>query len=205
MLLLAVATVAVSAGVGYAAIPGSNGVINGCFEKRTGLLRVSDAEAGKSCLSLETPISWSQQGAERRSRAARAARRARGSAGPALLAALDGTPCTTAAATAGTVSVVTTGDGTSRSVACRRIPVSGPPNECVDAEPDLQSDATFLGDVAGYGDASSLTTSGRHCADDEDWLASVYVIRTSSSARRHCGRAWASPFPEAISISARMT
>jgi Collagen triple helix repeat (20 copies) len=52
------------AGVAYAAIPGSNGVINGCYEKRTGILRVIDTEAGKRCLSFETAISWNQGGPE---------------------------------------------------------------------------------------------------------------------------------------------
>ena len=57
------ATVAVSAGIAYAAIPNSGtGVINGCYGKQTGILRVIDAQAGKTCLSIETPISWNQQG-----------------------------------------------------------------------------------------------------------------------------------------------
>jgi len=54
--------VAVSGSVAYATIPGSNAVINGCYEKRTGVLRVIDAEAGKMCTSFETPISWNQRG-----------------------------------------------------------------------------------------------------------------------------------------------
>ena len=54
---------ALSAGMVYAAIPNSaTGVINGCFEKYTGLMRVIDVEAGKSCTRWETPISWSQVG-----------------------------------------------------------------------------------------------------------------------------------------------
>ncbi len=62
LLLGAVATVAVGAGAGYAAIPSSNGTVNGCYEKKTGILRVIDKDAGKSCLSFETPIGWSVQG-----------------------------------------------------------------------------------------------------------------------------------------------
>jgi hypothetical protein len=62
MLLGATAIFVIGAGVAWAAIPGSNGVINGCYEKRTGILRVIDVEAGKQCLSFETPISWNQQG-----------------------------------------------------------------------------------------------------------------------------------------------
>jgi hypothetical protein len=61
LLLIAGAVVALGAGFAYAAIPGAQGVINGCYEKRTGLLRVIDAEAGKKCTYWETPITWSQQ------------------------------------------------------------------------------------------------------------------------------------------------
>jgi hypothetical protein len=62
MLILATALLGIAAGIAYATIPGSNGTINGCYEKRTGILRVIDAEAGKACLSGETPISWNQRG-----------------------------------------------------------------------------------------------------------------------------------------------
>jgi hypothetical protein len=59
---LTIAALGLTAGATYAAIPSGGGVINGCFEKRTGLLRVIDAEAGKKCLSFETSISWNQKG-----------------------------------------------------------------------------------------------------------------------------------------------
>ena len=61
-MLAAALTVAVTTGVGYAAIPSSNGGVNGCYEKVTGILRVIDKDAGKSCKSFETPIVWSVQG-----------------------------------------------------------------------------------------------------------------------------------------------
>jgi uncharacterized protein YjbI with pentapeptide repeats len=61
LLLIGGAVVALGTGFAYAAIPGADAVINGCYEKRTGLLRVIDAEAGKKCTQWETPISWSQQ------------------------------------------------------------------------------------------------------------------------------------------------
>ena len=52
-----------SSGVVYAAIPNSEtAVINGCYEKNTGLLRVIDAQAGKTCTRWELPISWNQRG-----------------------------------------------------------------------------------------------------------------------------------------------
>ena len=50
------------AGVATGAIPGGGGVISGCYEKRTGILRVIDAEAGKRCVSIENSISWNQEG-----------------------------------------------------------------------------------------------------------------------------------------------
>ena len=47
-LLLAAAALAASlaAGVAFATIPGSSGVINGCFDRQSGLLRVIDADSG---------------------------------------------------------------------------------------------------------------------------------------------------------------
>jgi len=61
LLLVGGAVVVFGAGLAYAAIPGADAMINGCYEKRTGLLRVIDAEAGKKCTQWETPISWSRQ------------------------------------------------------------------------------------------------------------------------------------------------
>jgi hypothetical protein len=63
ILAAGLAAVAVGAGLAYAAIPHTGtGMINGCYGKQTGILRVIDAEAGKTCLSIETPISWNQKG-----------------------------------------------------------------------------------------------------------------------------------------------
>jgi hypothetical protein len=64
MLLIATAMLAGASGIALATIPGSTGVINGCYEKRTGLLRVIDVEppASKKCTIYETPISWNQKG-----------------------------------------------------------------------------------------------------------------------------------------------
>ena len=49
-------------GAAFAAIPDSNGVINGCYQKNVGNLRVIDPSAGDSCRPSEVPISWSQTG-----------------------------------------------------------------------------------------------------------------------------------------------
>lgn len=56
------AILVVSVGVAYAAIPASNGTINGCYSGGQGQLRVIDAESGETCKSNETAISWNQQG-----------------------------------------------------------------------------------------------------------------------------------------------
>ncbi len=45
-----------------AAIPDSSGVINGCYQKNVGNLRVIDPSAGDSCRPSEIAISWSQTG-----------------------------------------------------------------------------------------------------------------------------------------------
>jgi hypothetical protein len=82
MLLAATAMLAGAAGVALATIPGSDSIINGCYEKRTGILRVIDAEAGKRCLSFEMPISWNQRGLKG-DPGATGARGERGPAGPA--------------------------------------------------------------------------------------------------------------------------
>ena len=50
--------------VAFAAIPGSGGVIDGCYDKQSGKLRVTDTQTNKpkACGSDETPLSWNQQG-----------------------------------------------------------------------------------------------------------------------------------------------
>ena len=58
---LAGALVGIGGSVAVAAFSGagSDGVIRGCFEKNTGVLRIVE---GGTCLRGETPISWNQQG-----------------------------------------------------------------------------------------------------------------------------------------------
>jgi len=48
------------AGVAYAAIPGPDGVIHGCYQTIKGSLRVIDSSA--SCSAGETPLTWNQTG-----------------------------------------------------------------------------------------------------------------------------------------------
>lgn len=62
VVIVALGTLAAIGGIAYAAIPGANGVINGCYSKQLGVLRVIDSAAGKTCTSLENPISWNSHG-----------------------------------------------------------------------------------------------------------------------------------------------
>lgn len=62
LLLVIAASLALAAGVAYAAIPhSSTGVIDACYPK-AGDLRVIDAESGETCKSNETALAWNAQG-----------------------------------------------------------------------------------------------------------------------------------------------
>lgn len=63
ILVLGVAVVAGSAaaGIAYASIPDTAGVIHGCYQKNAGLLRVIDPSTD-SCRSSEVALSWNQKG-----------------------------------------------------------------------------------------------------------------------------------------------
>lgn len=61
LLASALVTAVAVAGVSYASIPGSDGVITACKDAK-GTLRVIDAEAGQTCSSNQQPLSWNQQG-----------------------------------------------------------------------------------------------------------------------------------------------
>lgn len=54
-------TLVVGGGIAYATIPDSNGVIHGCMNKGSGILRVID-DAVSPCSAGETPLSWNAQG-----------------------------------------------------------------------------------------------------------------------------------------------
>ena len=58
---LIAAVAAIAAGVAYATIPDSNGVISGCYNKQ-GVVRVIDTSAGGKCTAGETALDWSQTG-----------------------------------------------------------------------------------------------------------------------------------------------
>lgn len=51
-----------AAGVGYAAIPSTDGVIHGCYQETAGNLRVIDADAGQGCRTGEIAMSFNREG-----------------------------------------------------------------------------------------------------------------------------------------------
>ena len=57
-----VALVVAMSGISIASIPGDGGKISGCYEKKSGKLRVIDRAKGKKCRRGERALSWSQQG-----------------------------------------------------------------------------------------------------------------------------------------------
>ena len=63
LVTLVAAGVALGAGIAYASIPDSNGVIHGCYANKDGSLRVIDTGSGDACDSKkETALDWSQKG-----------------------------------------------------------------------------------------------------------------------------------------------
>jgi hypothetical protein len=50
--------------VARAEIPSSTGVINACYDRTNGNLRVIDPSLGRSCRTNELPLTWSQGGSE---------------------------------------------------------------------------------------------------------------------------------------------
>ena len=64
VLLILGLLLATAGGIAYATIPGSDGVIRGCYTNRGGVLSVIDPSAGQHCSAHQTPISWNRQGAE---------------------------------------------------------------------------------------------------------------------------------------------
>ncbi len=86
LLLATSAAAAIGAGAAVAAIPSSGGAVNGCYERVTGILRVIDSDAGKTCKSFENPITWSVRGPQ----GERGEPGAAGPAGPAGAPGLQG-------------------------------------------------------------------------------------------------------------------
>src|SRR5206468_2749447 len=78
MLLVFAALLGIGAGIAYATIPDTNGVIHGCYTKTGGILRVVD-KPQQSCTKFENPLDWNQAGQQ----GPQGADGAQGPAGPA--------------------------------------------------------------------------------------------------------------------------
>jgi hypothetical protein len=61
MLVALLALVLAAGGVTYAAIPDAQGTITACTDNKSGILRAIDKEAGATCRSNETELSWNEQ------------------------------------------------------------------------------------------------------------------------------------------------
>jgi hypothetical protein len=59
----AVVAMTLAGGIAWAAIPSAGGMINGCYQKNEGQLRVIDPGAD-SCHPSEIAIAWNKQGAQ---------------------------------------------------------------------------------------------------------------------------------------------
>jgi Collagen triple helix repeat (20 copies) len=64
MVVALAALILAAGGATYAAIPGNDGKINGCYTNVGGVLRVIDVEKTppQTCTRFETPLSWNQAG-----------------------------------------------------------------------------------------------------------------------------------------------
>ena len=65
LLLATTVLLAVAAGIAYAAIPDSNGVIRGCYQASSGALRVIGSNptvGGGKCSAGEKALNWNQRG-----------------------------------------------------------------------------------------------------------------------------------------------
>ena len=68
LLLATTVLLAVAAGIAYAAIPDSNGVIRGCYQASSGALRVIGSNptvGGGKCSAGEKALNWNHPFAER--------------------------------------------------------------------------------------------------------------------------------------------
>src|SRR5947207_13386670 len=61
LLFLLAGILALAAGVAYATIPDSNGVIAACYSRTSGSLRVIDSSS-QACSATENPITWNHTG-----------------------------------------------------------------------------------------------------------------------------------------------
>jgi hypothetical protein len=120
--IVTLALILAATGFAAAAVPDAGGVIHGCYQKKTGVLRVIGA--GKRCAKGEKPISWNQQGRRGRdgSDGTNGTNGANGTPGTPGINGTNGTNGTNGATNVtvfkASVSVPGTGVSTSAGIAC---------------------------------------------------------------------------------------
>jgi hypothetical protein len=157
-------------GTAFAAIPSkSNGVITGCYSKKTGALRLIDAEAGRTCKQDERKVTWNVKGR----RGARGPQGLPGEPGVVVLDDLAGMPCTRlgepgqVAVVAGSLSSDNGFYKQQVGLECRiPWPANGTP--CNDGDPSTQNDVYVNGVCQGtVPDTSDVDGDGFSVADGD--------------------------------------
>jgi uncharacterized repeat protein (TIGR02543 family) len=119
--VLAALVLLAGSGVAVAAIPGGDGAIQGCYDVKSGDLRVIDPSAGQECSKKERPIGWNAQGptGPQGLPGQDGAKGDPGEPGPGLasLEDLEGLPCRVGEPDEGTMEVgYSSSSGTAREV-----------------------------------------------------------------------------------------
>ena len=174
------AIVVIAAGVAYAAIPDNNGVIHACMLKSTGTIRLIDTSLGSNnlrghCTTLETQVSWSQQG-PKGDTGLQGAPGAKGDPGAvSSLDSLNGIPCSRVGLSGLTgvfsdVLVASVNWTFQMQVACVTADVNEPNNTRV-----TEADITVVGPTGKP--MSAYVERTLYAPGDDDW----YVIPASSN------------------------
>ena len=138
----ALVAAAVAAASAWAAIPAANGVINACYVKNIGLLRVIDE--GKKCSHIETPLAWNAQG-PKGDTGPQGAQGQAGAAGPQGPAGPPGPAgASTVTFAISPQAVILAGDGSLTKVVAKHLPAG---DWAVVASVNTTGDGGFSGDV----------------------------------------------------------
>ena len=160
-----VAAVVFSAAMAVAAIPDSQGVIHGCYRKKTGALRVIDTGKGQDCVQRERAVSWNERGPRgkqgtRGDRGARGPRGLQGVAGESLHGITESLVGSYAPATEDQGSVSWTQPADSFGYLHYRMSIVAPSAPCASVEAAVVGNFRFLLDGAQFETLSDIVTVG---------------------------------------------